>query len=352
MPTTPAFAPLRSRRSGKPVVALTALAIAHGAVLFAGFFAPYHFDMQNRSLAFAPPTRIHFVDVSGKFHIRPFVYSQIPRLSAFNEYDEDRAASHPIRFFVSGAPYEILGMIACRHHLFGTDAQAPIFLIGSDEYGRDQLSRLLYGGKFSLIAGLLATMIALGFGLVLGSLAGYYGRLADEVIMRAAEVFVAVPWLYLLLAVRAALPLHLDPSQVFFLLIAITGVIGWARPARLIRGVVLSAKEREYVLAARGFGASDFYLLRRHILPQASGVALTQTVLFIPQYILAEVTLSFFGLGVSEPAPSWGNMLASLQQYFVLESCWWMFAPAVALIAVLVAYHRLLSFYGSNVTQL
>jgi peptide/nickel transport system permease protein len=169
--------------------------------------------------------------------------------------------------------------------------------------------------------------------------------------MRVAEVFVAVPWLYLLLAVRAVLPLHLDPAQVFFLLIAITGIIGWARPARLIRGVVLSVKEREYVLAARGFGASDLYLLRRHILPQVSGVALTQTVLLIPQYILAEVTLSFFGLGVSEPAPSWGNMLASLQQYFVLESCWWMFAPAVALIAVLLAYHRLLSFYASNVTQ-
>jgi peptide/nickel transport system permease protein len=352
MPTIPEFVPRTRRRLQKPFLAVTVLAVAHGLALFAGFFAPYEFERQNRSLAFAPPSRIHFFDLRDKFHVRPFFYRQIPSPTTFNQYQEDRTLPHPIHFFVSGAPYKLFGIISCRRHLFGTDHQTPVFLIGSDEYGRDQFSRLLYGAKFSLIAGLLATAIALSLGLLLGGLAGYYGRLADELIMRAAEVFVAVPWLYLLLAVRAALPLHLDPSQVFFLLIAITGVIGWARPARLIRGIVLSAKERDYVLAARGFGASDFYLLRRHILPQVSSVALTQTVLFIPQYILAEVTLSFFGLGVSEPAPSWGNMLASLQQYFVLESCWWMFAPAVALVAVLLAYNRLLSFYASNVIQL
>ena len=112
--------------------------------------------------------------------------------------------------------------------------------------------------------------------------------------------------------------------------------------ARLVRGVVLSVKRRDYVTAARGFGASHLYLLRSHILPSATSVIYTQFALYVPQYVLAEVTLSYFGLGVSEPAPSWGNMLASLQRNYVLQSCWWMFTPAAALVLVFVGYRRLL----------
>jgi peptide/nickel transport system permease protein len=151
----------------------------------------------------------------------------------------------------------------------------------------------------------------------------------------------ALPWLYLLLAVRAFLPLSLSPVQTFLLLIALIGIISWARPARLIRGLVMSIRERDYVLAARGFGASHLYLLRRHVLPATSGVVLTQAALLIPQYILAEVTLSFLGLGAGEPAPSWGGMLAALRQYHVTASHWWVLAPGVALIIVILCYHRL-----------
>jgi peptide/nickel transport system permease protein len=122
------------------------------------------------------------------------------------------------------------------------------------------------------------------------------------------------------------------------MIIAVIGVIGWVRPARLVRGIVLSAKERKYVLAARGFGASDFYLVRRHLLPQTYGVLVTQATLLVPQFILAEVTLSFLGLGIAEPVPSWGNLLASLQQYHVMVSYWWMFLPAIALALVFMSY--------------
>lgn len=330
----------------RPRIAITTLAICYGVTLLGGFVAPYDSESQNRLLAFAPPTRIHFLDGNGKLHIRPFVYRSVA--GPENKYDEDRRSAYPIRFFVSGASYKFLGILNSRVHLFGVAEPAKIFVIGSDGYGRDQLSRLIYGGRISLFAGLLATVVSLTLGLALGGLAGYYGRWIDEILMRIAEIFLALPWLYLLFAVRAFLPLSLTAQQVFLLLMGVIGVIGWARPARLIRGVVLSAKEREYVLAARGFGASDFYLLRRHILPQASSVALTQAAIFIPQYILAEVALSFFGLGVSEPAPSWGNMLASLRQFYVLQSCWWMFSPCLILIAVLVAYYRLFSCYTSG----
>jgi peptide/nickel transport system permease protein len=315
--------------------------------MMAGFFAPYTYDAQNRASAFAPPVHIHFFDRQHRFHLRPFVYRLVLEPGTLNTYEEDRTANFPIRFFVRGERYRMLGLATARH-LFGVDEPARVFLAGTDAYGRDEFSRLLYGGRLSLFAGLLATVISVSLGTGLGGFAGYYGKWLDEVVMRAAEVFMTVPWLYLLLAVRAFLPLHIAAGQVFLLLITVLGVVGWARPARLIRGVVLSAKNRDFVLAAKGFGASDTYILRRHILPYISGVAATQALLYIPQYILAEVTLSFFGLGVSEPDPSWGNMLAGLQQPFVLETCWWLFAPALLLIAVLLAYYRIFSRYTLN----
>jgi peptide/nickel transport system permease protein len=138
--------------------------------------------------------------------------------------------------------------------------------------------------------------------------------------------------------VRAFLPLHVSPSATFFLLISVIALIGWARPARLVRGVVLTARTHNYVLAARGMGGSDLYILRRHILPETFGVLLTQAALLVPQYIAAEVTLSFFGLGVAEPAASWGNMLSVLQQYSVLISYGWLLAPVAALVITSVMY--------------
>ena len=219
-------------------------------------------------------------------------------------------------------------------------------MIGSDAYGRDQFSRFLYGGRISLFAGVLATAVSLALAIVLGGLAGFYGGWPDERIMRLAEIFLALPWLYLLFAVRAVFPLQIAPNTIFLLLTVLIGALGWARPARLVRGVVLSAKHRDYVLVATGFGASSFYLLRRHILPQAWGVVLTQSAILIPRYVLAEVVLSLFGLGVSEPAPSWGNLVANLRQYEVLDSYWWMFLPVLPLLPIFASYREIFSYYG------
>jgi peptide/nickel transport system permease protein len=317
------------------------LGVVYASTLFAGFLAPDDPATQNRDLSYAPPTRLHFVDPTGRLHLRPFVYGLTPPSGAFEAYAEDRSRIYPVRFFVRGAPYRIAGLYHGDLHLFGTDSPTRCFLLGSDNYGRDQYSRFLYGGQISLFAGVLGAGLSLGIGVLLGGLAGFYGAWVDETIMRVAELFLALPWMYLLLAVRMALPLRIDPAQAFLLVLVVIGLIGWARPARLIRGIVLSAKVRDYVAAARGFGASDVYLMRRHVLPQVLGIALTQAALLAPQYILAEVTLSFFGLGVGEPVPSWGNMLASLQRYDVLSSYWWMFVPGVALIPVFLLYYAL-----------
>jgi peptide/nickel transport system permease protein len=317
------------------------LIVLYASILLAGVIAPYDPNEQRRAVPFAPPTRLHVVDTAGRVHLRPFVYQLVGRPGSFDEYDEDRGDRYPVRVLVRGAPYRIAGILDADRHLFGVDEPAQIFLFGTDQYGRDLFSRVMFGGQISLVAGVLAACLALGLGVMLGGLAGFYGRWADEAVMRIAELFLALPWLYLLLAVRAMLPLHIEPARAFLLLVAVIGVVGWARPARLIRGMVLSAKHREYVLAARAFGATDMYLLRRHVLPQTAGVVFTQFAVLAPQYILAEVTLSFFGLGVSEPAPSWGNLLAGVQRYHVLTSYWWMFLPGIALSAVFLLYYAL-----------
>jgi peptide/nickel transport system permease protein len=322
----------------KIVAALIFLLSLHLAILLAGFVAPYTPAAQNRDFPFAPPTRVHFVDAAGHPHARPFIYQCVARPDGIYEYEESREHPYPVHLFVVGPEYKLVGLWRSRVHLFGVDAPAQIFLAGTDNYGRDQFSRTLYGGQISVAAGLLATGTSLLVGLLIGCVSGFYGKWLDESAMRLAELFLVLPWLYLLLAVRAFLPLHISPTETFFLLVVVIGTIGWARPARLIRGIVLGAKNRKYVTASRSFGASDYYILRRHVLPHTYGILLTQTALLVPQYVIAEVTLSFFGLGLSEPMPSWGNLLANLQQYNVLVSYWWMFFPAVALVLVSFGY--------------
>ena len=159
--------------------------------------------------------------------------------------------------------------------------------------------------------------------------------------MRAADLFLALPWLYLLFAVRAFLPLQIEPIQAFTVLVCVIGLVGWAKPARLVRGIFLSVRERNFVHAARGFGARDFYIIRRHLLPEASGVILTQMALLVPQYVMAEITLSFLGLGIGEPVPTWGNMLNALMQIHVLQTYWWMIAPGLITIPFFLGYHLL-----------
>ncbi|HWG88306.1 MAG TPA: ABC transporter permease, partial [Candidatus Acidoferrales bacterium] len=296
------------------------LLVLHVVVIFAGFIAPYDYQSQDRLHPFAPPARVHLVDCSGKLHLHPFVYGLKDSGQGFGSYAADCGQVLPLHFFVHGDEYSLLGIFHPTLHLFGVDAPAQVNVLGSDGFGRDQFSRLLYGGQVSLFAGLLAALLALSGALLVGAISGLYGGLTDDALMRLAEVAVAVPSFYLLLAVRSLLPLRTGPVVAFLLVVCIIGFLSWARPARLVRGVVLSGRERNFVLAARGFGASRSYLLRRHLMPMTFPVLITQMVVLVPQFILAEVLLSFLGLGISEPFPSWGNMLAYAQQYHILVS--------------------------------
>lgn len=333
------------------LVCAAVLGALHLGVACAGFFAPYDPAAQDREHPYAPPMRPHFVDTQGQIHLRPVFYAQTLRTGSFEEYAENRATAIPVKFFVSGAPYRVLGLLPLRVHLFGGGG-VPIFLLGSDAFGRDLLSRVLFGGQVSLLAGLIGAGLTLSIGLCVGAVAGFWGGWKDEVLMRVAELFLALPWIYLLFAMRAFLPLTVPPLQAFLLVVMVLGAVGWARPARIVRGIVLSAKERDFVRAARGFGASDAYLLRRHILPQTASVILTQAAILVPHFVLAEMTLSFLGLGVPEPVASWGNMLAALQHYNVLVSYWWMYLPVLAMVPFFLGYLMLASLlhgsYGSS----
>jgi peptide/nickel transport system permease protein len=315
------------------------LVLLHVFVLCPGFFAPCDYADQNRDLPFAPPTRLHFVDSAGNFHLLPFVHPFVANADGSAPYVEDQTRAYPLQLLKAGAPYRVLGLWTSRFHLFGVQQPGYIFLFGTDDFGRDELSRMLFGGQISLLAGVLGAAMAILAGATLGVLAGFYGGWLDALIMRTAELFLALPWLYLLFAVRAILPLRIKTTETLLLLITVVGLVGWARPGRLVRGIVLSAKERNFALAAKAMGASNFHVLRWHIMPEIYSVVLTTAALLVPQFILAEVTLSFLGLGVGEPMPSWGSLLAELQNYSVLTSYWWMYLPACALIVLFLAYH-------------
>jgi peptide/nickel transport system permease protein len=314
-------------------IALTILIALHALFLLAGFVAPYDPTAQHRDKPWSPPVQIRLVDETGALHLRPFVYDKSRR--------DQSPKAYPLQFLVQGSEYTLFGIVRTTVHFVGVEEPARLFIFGSDEYGRDVFSRVLHGGQLSLLAGWCATVLSLGLGLALGMAAGFYGGRLDDMVMRTGELFLALPWLYLLFGIRAILPLDVEPGHAFLLIVGVIGAIGWARPARLIRGVVLSARERRYVVASRGFGASDWYIARHHVLPHTYAILLTQAAILVPHYMLAEVTLSFFGLGVAEPVPSWGNVLASLQRYHVVTTCWWMFFPAILLVCVTALYQML-----------
>lgn len=329
-------------------LAVAAIVAIHVFIILAGFLSPYSGESQNREHSFAPPTQVHFFAEDGRF-VGPFVYALRLKEGSIDSYEEDRSRIQKVRFFVRGEEYRVLGIVPGNLHLFGTDEPGRIFLLGTDRYGRDLFSRFAHGGELSLLAGLSATALTLIIAGVLGATAGFFGRGTDSVIMASTELFLALPWLYLLLAVRAFLPLDLEPKSAILLLITVIGIVGWAKPARLVRGVVLEVKQRTFVEAARSYGASDWRLLRFHILPQTYGVLLTQATLLVPQYVLAEVTLSFFGLGINPPAASWGTLLTDLQQFSVLQNYWWMVLPVCLMLPVFASYFVLASHIQSRI---
>jgi peptide/nickel transport system permease protein len=306
--------------------------------IFADFLAPYSYQDQHREHPYAPPVEFRFGGDGGRWP--PFVYATHMTDFERRSYSEDRSRMFPIRFFVEGESYRLFGIVPSRTHLFGVDLPGRIFLLGTDALGRDIFSRLLYGARRSLAIAAVALLISFPLALAAGCLTGFYGGRIDFAGMRLIELFLALPAIYLIVALRSALPLSAEPEEVFLALIAVIALFGWATTARIIRGMVLSLRQREFVTAARALGASDLRIIARHILPHLSGFALVQASLAAPGFILAEVTLSYLGLGVQEPLPSWGNMLADAAHGpGLMATYWWNLAPVAAIFITSFAFH-------------
>ncbi len=320
---------------------ISVLSLVIAVAILADFIAPYSIDDQDRDHFLSPPTKLHFVAESGSWHLQPFVYGSSLSDRTQMTYVEDRSQRFPVRLFVEGEAYRLFGVLPLRVRLFGVDAPGRVFLLGSDGLGRDVFSRLLVGTRLSLFIGIAALLISIPLALAFGCLAGYFGGKTDFVCMRLVELFLALPALYLVIALRSALPLNIPAEQVALALIFVLALFGWAGLARVVRAMVLSLRQRDFIVAAVAMGASDWRIVRRHLLPQLVGFILIQAAISAPAFMLAEVTLSYLGLGIQEPAASWGSMLFAAHNVEQMLSFWWNLAPTAAILVVTLTCHLL-----------
>ncbi len=303
--------------------------------LFAGFIAPYSYDRIDTNYSFHPPTG---PGLSGFRLVIPR-YEPGPGIFSYHAIADD---SRPIRFFVRGDKYKLFGLVPATIHLFGTDdPNYPVFLFGADQFGRDVFSRLLYGSQISLSIGVIGILLSFAFGMIIGGISGYFSGMTDTVIMRLCELIMSIPALYLIISLRATFPPGMSSAQVYAMIVVILSFIGWASMARVIRGMTLSLREQQFVLAARALGQSHLRIIGRHILPNTLSYVIVAATLSVPYYILGEVVLSFLGVGIQEPNASWGNMLTAAQNTEYLRNYPWLLAPGAAIFVTVLAFNFL-----------
>jgi len=433
------------RRHRLAMIGAGILGVLYFMAAFAGFFSTYdpNFYTFTPSFRYAPPSRIHFRDPETGKLTRPFVYRVKKELDleTFTErYVEDRSKKYPIYFLVRtpSQPYTIFKVFKSDWRLLGlgeeaTEEGARLFLLGTDNFGRDLWSRMVYGGQVSLTVGILSVLIAMLLGLLMGGLAGYYqgtriliarpllrpeswrvspastpvrtlgkmlltGTLTllsvalwvglaalllygywllrdystpveqvvwgilmgaaalwalshalwfpltfdpDDLVMRLVEILAAIPFLFLLITLRAAFPMEMDPLQVFYLVVAILAFVGWGGLARTIRGMVLSIREVDFVTAAKALGVPEYWIILRHILPATASYVIVYASLAIPGFILAESGLSFLGLGITEPYTSWGLLLKAAQDggFASFSDRPWVLAPGFAIFLAVLTWN-------------
>lgn len=323
------------RRLGR--AALLVLGGLYLAALFAGFLATQPVNRQNLDATYHPPTALAWHD--GGLAVK--TYRVVDRSGP--SYEVVPGEYRRVRLFAQGFEYRLLGLVPLKLHLLqAEDARTPLYLLGSDSTGRCVFSRLVYGSRVSLVIGLIGISITLALGLLVGGLSGYFGGKFDFLTMRGVEFLMAIPSLYLLLALRSVLAPRFKSDEMFIVVVIILSLIGWTGAARVLRGMTLSIRRRQFVLAAESMGQSPLRILRLHILPNLASYLLVSATLSIPGYILGEAALSFLGLGIAEPASSWGLMLSQAQNVKVfMLNFWWLLTPGLAMFVTVIAFNLL-----------
>ncbi len=324
--------------------ALIGLFLLYFSALFADLLTPYGMEFNDPNVGNAPATLLHIHNDNGELCL-PYVY-QVKQENDPTTYrqtfSEIKTSKYPVKFLVKGESYKLLGLIPMDLHLFGVDSPARIYLLGADMNGRDNYSRLFFGAQKSLTIGFLGLFIAFPIGIFYGAMAGYIGGMADNLMMRFAEAVMSIPSFYLLIGLAAVLPLGMTSSQRFALITVILSFISWPGLARVIRGMVLSIREEEFVQAAKSVGMPEVTNIIKHVIPQTASYVVIAATLQVPNFILAESGLSLIGLGIQQPDASWGNMLkAAMDQPNELLSQPWLIAPGFLIFFTILCFNSI-----------
>lgn len=297
------------------------------AALFADFLSSNPPALQNLDQFFLPPSRVHFFDRHGKWNGKPFLYrtNLIDPLEA--SYREDTETSYPLSFFFKGYPYKLFGLIPLDRHLVGRSEGPRFYPLGTDELGRDVAARVLAGTRTSLLVVALGMAVYAILGMTIGATAGLFGGWTDRLLMRFSEFVLALPALYLVLAMRALLPLRVSFWQTLLLTVGAIAAVTWPPMARGIRGLILQIKNSAHVEASRSLGGTPAHIFRHHMLPALLPYALAQTAVAAPVFLLGEAILSFLNVGFRDSGESWGSMLRNLKDIRVITDFWWNLMP-------------------------
>ena len=329
------------KRHHMAILGLSLLSVFLVISLVPEFLSPYGPHSRDLRYAQGPPMGIHFFDSDGEFHARPFVYgweSKRDPVTLRKITTVDESKRYPLQFFMKGDAYKLFGGIDSDIHLFGVE-RSKIHLFGTDQIGRDVFSRTLYATRTSLSIGFIGVILAFILGLTIGGLSGYLGGLVDLLIMRLVEFIRSIPTLPLWLALAAALPRDWSATKVYIAITVILAMIGWTHLARRVRGKLLALREEDFVLAARLSGCSHARIIGRHMLPSFMSYLIVDLTISFPFIILAETALSFLGLGMREPAVSWGVLLFSAQNVRSLVLMPWLLIPGLFVVVAVLAFN-------------
>jgi len=301
--------------------------------VFSDFLCPNPPGMQNLDQFFRPPARIHLGQYGGIG--KPVIYPMNLKEPLDARYEENTEKAYPLQFFFTGYRYRLLGLIPLDIHLVGRSHPPFYYPLGTDDLGRDVLARVLAGTRTSMLVVILGLIFYAGFGITIGAFAGIFGGWLDAVLMRFSEFVWALPALYLVVSMRALIPMKVPFYQNLLLIVGTIAAIAWPPMARGVRGLILQLRSSGFVEAARSVGAPPGHIFLRHMFPALLPFIFSQLVVAAPIFLLGEVVLSFLNIGFRDSGESWGSML-QLKDTRVLTDFWWNLMPLLMVFLTLL----------------